>query len=295
MIPSDQLYLKSQHLEYIRDLGHGTYGMVFLVYSKKYRQQFALKRISAKKFNAGEVDSMATVDSPYVTRLYDYKEIDGYVYLLMEFCPYSIQDMLKTTGQISVVDTLRFAYGLIQGLAICHEKLISHGDIKPSNFLVDDFNRPKICDFGLARQHAENENSSTFDGSFAFMAPEVIRRVPFNPFKADIWSLGVSLYWMCTGTLPWQTRTIRYITQEILNGTYNLSLVPHQLTELIRACMRYSPDDRMTAQELLKLKCFSNMSSGKSIIFKRRSFEIVHPRIQQKVPIRKAFSNIDKY
>lgn len=212
MLPSDRTYLENQHLEYIRDIGHGTYGMVFLVYSQRFYRQFALKRIAAKKFNFGEVQSLSTIDSPYVTRLYDYREIEGFIYLLMEFCPFSIHDILKTTGCISPKETIRLAYGIIQALNLCHKNLISDGDLKPSNFLVEEFRRPKICDFGLARLRIQNEICNNFDGSFAFMAPEVIQKVPYDPFKADIWSLGVSLYWMCTGNLPWQSGTIRFVT-----------------------------------------------------------------------------------
>ena len=162
--------------------------------------------------------------------------------------------------------------------------------------MVDEFRRPKICDFGLARLRIQNEICNNFDGSFAFMAPEVIQRVPYDPFKADIWSLGVSLYWMCTGNLPWQSGTIRFVTQEILNGSYNLGQVPTpELIDLIRHCMQYNPDNRATAEELLKLPCFSDLSGGKPIIFKRRSIDIIHPRISMKVPIRKAFSNVERY
>ena len=154
-------------------LGNGSYGSVHLVFSKQYNQCFALKKIPFKEFQKVEVDSLAILNHNNIVRLYKYYIVNDYVYLLLEYCPFAVDKLIEEKTILHPHDCISYAYGLLQGLDYCHSKNLAHGDIKPSNFLIDSFGRIKITDFGMAMFKKANGLCDKYSGCFIFMAPEL--------------------------------------------------------------------------------------------------------------------------
>ena len=214
----DISFLESHGLQFIDMAGKGGYGCIFLVYSTKYNQNFALKKVKAKYFRQSEIDCMRMLDNSSIVPLYDYYFFNEFVYLLMEFCPSSLDRELKNKGPFIGDELIKTAYGMLKAIKSCHENKVAHNDIKPSNFLIDAYGRIKVCDFGLSSFIQDDLLSSLYAGSKAFLAPEVISKKPFDSFKADIWALGVSLYILATSHLPWSMKSEKHMIASITTG-----------------------------------------------------------------------------
>jgi serine/threonine protein kinase len=145
---------------------------------------------------------------------------------------------------------MTFCAQIAAGLAYCHSQGISHGDIKPQNILIDAYRRCKLVDFGLS-QHFETKNTSTmFLGSLLFMAPEVILKQAFDPFIADVWSLGITFYWMAVGASPWPD--CQTIMKTVQCGLPPMpTSLPIQFRNLLKAMVECDPTQRITTDALV--------------------------------------------
>ena len=254
----DKEFLESQNLVFKKVLGQGSYGVVLLVSSLKYRQDFAVKRVHSKMFREPEAIAMMKSSSSCITQLYDYIMFKGYDYLVMEYCPYSLQDIIKRE-KLTEKMIKHYAEGIIRAVKVCHDMNICHGDIKPSNFLVDKYGRVKICDFGLARMIEDEEKSEFFFGTPLFLSPEIILKHPFDPKKADIWSLGATLFVLAAKAIRWSGDSLDEIKRNISNGFYRSHLIhSNKLRELISTCLELSPEKRPTCDELLTSNFFNS-------------------------------------
>lgn len=149
---------------------------------------------------------------------------------------------------------LNYARQMAAGLSYLHSREIVHLDIKPSNLLFDEYNRLKIADFGLSQNVKYGEKIEKFHGTTFYMAPEIIKKKKFDPYKANSWSFGVTLYQLAAGKLPWHSHDINALLNEIPMGLIKFSRkVPPQLRPIIAACMRLNHEERPTAEKLLNL------------------------------------------
>ena len=143
--------------------------------------------------------------------------------------------LLKYTGQI------------LDALIYLEDNNIVHKDIKPSNILIDSFGTIKLADFGLSAFYDKNKLSEDYSGSTAFLAPEIVSKKPHNPVKSDIWSLGVSLYFIAVGNFPFPSDDHDTLVKAIKTGKY---IIPPNINKAIRIIITHSllmnPDERMT-------------------------------------------------
>jgi serine/threonine protein kinase len=195
------------------EIGSGRTSVVYLAASARYTStKFAIKRVDRFHESAcldREMTVLKTLTHPNVIQLYEYFEDGIYSYVVLEYCPGgSVKDHVALHGPYQGADLLSACGQVVAGLAYCHSLGISHGDIKPHNILIDSYNRCKLADFGLSERYAPNETSKRFLGSLPYMAPEVLEKRAFDPFAADVWSLGVTFYWMATGITPWHGQDI---------------------------------------------------------------------------------------
>lgn len=255
----DPSYLSENHLQYISQIDYGSFGSVHLVYSIQYDQHFALKVIQKRKFDYHEVSSLVKFDCPYVTRLYGFQIIKNVTYLLMEYCPETLQNKVKKEGRLLADVAIQYAKEILMGLNVCHQNGISHGDIKTSNILLDSYGRVKICDFGMSDFSDDPEGlSQHFRGSFPFMDSEIIDKKAYDRFKADIYSFGVTFYYMLTGHYPWRGIHRDEIIYNIVNRHTLLHLIGHpEIEKIIERCISLKPEERPSAQELLNMPIFS--------------------------------------
>ncbi|EAX89607.1 CAMK family protein kinase [Trichomonas vaginalis G3] len=252
----DEEFMTKNSFAYIQEIGQGAFGSVHLVFSLQYNQNFAIKIIDACHFNQEEVDALCAIDSPFIVRLYNYEKIGDFVYLTMEYCPKSMDSFIKSQGKMEEADLIKYAKEVLYLLSTCHKANISHGDLKPSNLLLDQFGRAKVGDFGLSSKN-NSKTSTNFGGSFLYMAPEIFLKEPFDPYKADVWSFGVSLYVLYTGFPPWFGYTQDEILQAILAADYiPLSDSNPEINKVIDICLKRNPAERPTVDQLLRLGIF---------------------------------------
>ena len=254
---TDKEFFNNMQFIFVSMLGKGSFGLIFLVKSLKYKQNFAVKRISQENFDMKELSVMTTVDSPFITRLYQYLPFKNYCYFVMEYCEKSL-GAVTWENQLSAIQMQHYSSGILRSIKALHDQNICHGDIKPSNFLIDKYNRVKVCDFGMSQMCSRDNLSQFYRGTMMYLAPEIIAKQPYDPLKADIWSIGITLYCIATGTYPFPVRspeeTMNFIKNCLINYT---PLKRSPLRDVIRACLQKNPKSRPTVDQLLRMEYFS--------------------------------------
>ena len=141
----------------------------------------------------------------------------------------------------------------------CLEKAkISHHDIKPQNILVDSYGRAKLVDFGLSL-NMKSQKKDKMAGTWSFLAPEVIKNNDYSPYSADIWSLGVTVYYCLTGELPFQASSVKILKELILSGTYTLpSGLSPEMKWFIVSSLNNDPGKRPSLENIFQI--FENHS-----------------------------------
>jgi serine/threonine protein kinase len=238
-----------------RLLGSGRTSTVYVANSTRYPdRQFAIKRLDLVHDASSmrrEMAVLCSLSHPNVIKLYEFFEDSQYFYFVLEYCSGgSIMDEIVLNGPLPCDMLLPFSSQIIAGLAYCHSRAVSHGDIKPQNILIDANNHCKLVDFGLSQCLKSNGISTLFLGSLLFMAPEVILKRAYDPFVADIWSLGVTLYWMAIGSSPWPDCTT--IMQAVQCGLPPMPLsLPLEFRNLLKAMVEFEPGKRITMQDIV--------------------------------------------
>jgi eukaryotic-like serine/threonine-protein kinase len=196
----------------LKELGRGGMGIVFQAYDKQLKEQVAIKVLSpllsgdpdALERLKREVSSARRVTHSNVIRIHDISEHNGLHYISMEFFEGgSLKDYIKKTGTLSLMQALNIALQICDGLDAAHRQGVIHRDLKSQNIIIGSSNHVKIIDFGLAR--SENLEGLTVTGLIMgtpeYMAPEQVAGKTVDE-RADIYSLGIILYEMFTGRVP---------------------------------------------------------------------------------------------
>ncbi len=195
-------------------LGRGAFASVYLVQNLKLKRREALK-ILADTFEAdstarfvAEARLVASLDHPNIVQVYDYGEVEGVVWYSMQYVEGPmLRDEMWARKRFDPVSAVRVAIPLLGALEASHRRGIVHRDIKPSNVILNREGRPYLMDFGIAK--ASDAHLKTMTGSVlgtpAFMAPEQAEGKPLDG-RADLYSLGLVLYQMLAGRLPFETQ-----------------------------------------------------------------------------------------
>ncbi|EAY03763.1 CAMK family protein kinase [Trichomonas vaginalis G3] len=172
----------------------------------------------------------------------------------MEYCPSSIDKIFLERWVLTNEELYRYAIGMAQSLQSCHEFGIRHGDVKPSNFLIDKYGRVKICDFGFSQKLNRDENNTNFSGTFIYESPEIIRQEPFDGFAADIWALGVSYFILITGQCPWNLYSKDAMIKSIQNAIFDeFQINDLLLRRIVSLCLQIDPTKRPSAEDLVNM------------------------------------------
>lgn len=273
-----------------KKLGEGGYGMVWRVKNKKSKLIRAMKKIkrysnNIEDFNEtkNEIETLKKMDHPNIVKIFDYYMDDDYYYLITEFCENGelYKKIIENKNGFDESSVAYIMYQIFSAVNYCHSTLnIIHRDLKPENILIDSFDKNKnlynikIIDFGTAKIYDKNKKEKNIIGSLYYIAPEVLEK-NYNE-KCDIWSCGVILYILLTGTLPFKGEGLSLL-ENIKKGSYSLSkpqfdIISCHAKNLIQKCLEKNPEKRISANVALSHKffeiyntnlLFSNVSNDK--------------------------------
>jgi eukaryotic-like serine/threonine-protein kinase len=212
----------------LRVLGAGGMAQVFEAEHTTLGRRVALKLLKPAVADSAdfslrfirESHAMAQVKHDNVVAIYDAGEADGFMYMALELVTGSdLHKILKRRGRLPVDDAIGYMIGCAKGLDAIHAAGLVHRDIKPANIFVDRDDQPKIGDLGLARA-ADGEDRMTMTGTSwgtpSYMSPEQIKGVADLDIRADIYSLGATLYTLLAGVEPYVGETSYVITHKVL-------------------------------------------------------------------------------
>ena len=200
-------------------IGKGTYSYVYKAKYKFTNDLYCIKMISKEnilnkkmKNNLNnEIKIMFEINHEHIIKFLSYFEDSNYVYLVLPYCDKGNVEKLMKERNIDNKTKLNYIYSIIDAIAYLHQKKIMHRDIKPENILIDKHDQVFLSDFGIATY--VNDNRRTFCGSNDYMAPEIIQGKEYNE-KVDIWSLGILIYELLTGEVPFERETF---TNDVIN------------------------------------------------------------------------------
>ena len=257
--------------EIIKYLGTGKYSVVFLVKNVEnpslgpYACKICSHQILAKNGILGrferELQILKSINSEYVVKLYDLIFDASYIYLILEYCQNGeLFDYIVSKGKIEEKEAKTLFYNILKGVDFIHKQNIAHRDLKPENILLDANNNPKLFDFALCHQIYEDNLLKTPCGSAFYAPPEIILQKEYDGKKSDIWALGVILYTMVTGSLPWKETNTKALFQQIIDADYIVpKTVSPQIASLIEKMMNINPSERPTTEEILTHSWFDHI------------------------------------
>ena len=253
-----------------KELGSGAFGHVYLVVHKQTNAQYAIKAIDKRnKMNVEEtpyfkreIEVMYKVHHPNVVKLYGHFEDNNYCYFLMEYISKGnlyglIPKNNKKRINTKVVATIM--KDIISAVYYLHNMNppIIHRDIKPENILLNDGLVAKLTDFGWSNYIFNGIKRTTLCGTPVYMAPEIIREQPHDE-KVDIWCIGVLLFELTTGTLPFQGETIEALKNNILNLKISWPKdINLDAKNLIIKILKVEPDQRISLIDMIQHDYFT--------------------------------------
>lgn len=241
-------------------LGRGQYGTVYKAMTVTSHDVCAIKVISKAKVTGSEhekslqreINVLAFLNHPNIVRLHDFFEDSENYYLVMDLCPGGeLQEYIMKNGKVKEETAALLFQQIVSAIAYCHSSGIVHRDIKPANVMIEKFPVVKVTDFGLCAT-IESEPLTDSCGSPSFCSPECLFGAPHDGVKSDIWSLGVTLYAMVTGNLPWDCSDRATMLSQIVGGRYAPPNVSELCKDLISMMLRVDPAQRPPLAEVLK-------------------------------------------
>lgn len=258
--------LSSYGYEYLDLIGTGSFSSVFLCQSKQYNNQFAVKQVMKHKLADDEINALISLIHPSIIKLYATFSDTDHQYLVMEYCG---KGTIKQKPKLDYDSFVLYSKQLLEVLDYCHSRNIAHRDIKPENIFLDQYEHVKLGDFNLADSLQDHHKTIKKKSSLMFCSPEILSNENYDPFKADIWALGITFFYMATGRFPFPDYPEEALRNSILFGqltfTENeiLTLNP-KVQFLISKMTSKNPAFRPSANKLLKFPIFSQFLSTKN-------------------------------
>lgn len=248
-----------------KPIGKGHFSSVYLATDRATGDKFAVKVIKrdkndlerSKKFIRREVKVLSITEHANVIKAVDFFSSSGKPHIVLEYIPGgSLRDLIRKHKQLSEAHARPVMRGILQGVAYLHACNIVHRDLKPENILMKNPYVSKITDFGLATFRNEDKHIHSVVGTPSYVAPEVIRNVPYGP-PADVWSCGVMLYFMLSGERPFNGDNREEIKRAVLQGDLRFpsqlfGMCSPEIKHLINCMLNYDQRSRLTAADALK-------------------------------------------
>lgn len=258
-----QLPFEFNNYVFVEKIGKGSFAQAYKVFSRKYQQHFCAKVAPIDEttldedgnLRDSEIHALINLDHPNIIRLYEVFLHHNNLVMILELCGNgTVGDKLGNPTLFRRNDFNTFISQIFQALSYCHDQKIAHRDIKPANIFIDIYGRPKLADFGLCALLGPQQTLNTICGSASYISPEMHSGGPYDPLKADVWALGITLYQFVTGVLPFEYSP----GMQIPKIAYPQSM-DHGLVQLLNAMLTVSPDERLSISELLKFPFFQQL------------------------------------
>lgn len=249
--------LISGRYEIIDKVGSGGMADVYNAKDQRLNRNVAIKILKQEyssdakfvaKFRA-EAQSVAGLSHPNIVNVYDVGEDDNLYYIVMELVEgITLKKFIERKGRLEINEAIGIGIQIAQGIEAAHKSHIIHRDIKPQNIIISKEGKVKVTDFGIAKAATSNTITSNAMGSVHYISPEQARG-GYSDEKSDIYSLGVTIYEMLSGRVPFEGEsTVSVAFAHVHEAPVPLmeldAGIPRSLSRIVEKCMQKKPDSR---------------------------------------------------
>lgn len=253
-------------------LGEGGFGKVRLALHAT-NGEVAIKTIEKIPMPPDEIVTvpearhMMRLKHPHILKLFEVVDTEEHLHLVMEYAPRGdLCAYLMEAGKLSESAARAWFRQLVSAVQYCHQKNVVHLDIKLQNILVDGQKNIKLADFGLSERFTPGLRLDKFCGTPEYAAPEIKKQQKYHGPPADVWSLGVVLYSMITGRLPFDAATSQKLSLLVQQGHF---LIPYHVSfeceDLLKKCLVTKPSKRATLEAIMRDTWLNMEYQGKEL------------------------------
>nr|XP_049466534.1 serine/threonine-protein kinase par-1 isoform X8 [Anopheles coluzzii] len=247
----------------LKTIGKGNFAKVKLAKHVPTNKEVAIKIIDKTQLNPSslqklyrEVRIMKMLDHPNIVKLFQVIETEKTLYLVMEYASGGeVFDYLVAHGKMKEKEARAKFRQIVSAVQYCHQKRIIHRDLKAENLLLDSEMNIKIADFGFSNEFTPGSKLDTFCGSPPYAAPELFQGRKYDGPEVDVWSLGVILYTLVSGSLPFDGATLKELRERVLRGKYRIPFYMSTDCEvLLKKFLVLNPSKRANLETIMKDK-----------------------------------------
>ncbi|XP_036914359.1 MAP/microtubule affinity-regulating kinase 4 isoform X2 [Sturnira hondurensis] len=259
--PEEQPHVGNYRL--LRTIGKGNFAKVKLARHILTGREVAIKIIDKTQLNPSslqklfrEVRIMKGLNHPNIVKLFEVIETEKTLYLVMEYASAGeVFDYLVSHGRMKEKEARAKFRQIVSAVHYCHQKNIVHRDLKAENLLLDAEANIKIADFGFSNEFTLGSKLDTFCGSPPYAAPELFQGKKYDGPEVDIWSLGVILYTLVSGSLPFDGHNLKELRERVLRGKYRVPFyMSTDCESILRRFLVLNPAKRCTLEQIMKDK-----------------------------------------
>ncbi|XP_078592171.1 MAP/microtubule affinity-regulating kinase 3-like isoform X18 [Branchiostoma floridae x Branchiostoma japonicum] len=214
----------------LKTIGKGNFAKVKLARHVPTGKEVAIKIIDKTQLNPSslqklfrEVRIMKMLNHPNIVKLFEVIETEKTLYLVMEYASGGeVFDYLVAHGRMKEKEARAKFRQIVSAVQYCHQKRVVHRDLKAENLLLDADMNIKIADFGFSNEFTPGNKLDTFCGSPPYAAPELFQGKKYDGPEVDVWSLGVILYTLVSGSLPFDGQNLKELRERVLRGKYRI-------------------------------------------------------------------------
>ncbi|XP_076407559.1 MAP/microtubule affinity-regulating kinase 3 isoform X14 [Peromyscus maniculatus bairdii] len=201
-----------------------------------------------------EVRIMKILNHPNIVKLFEVIETEKTLYLIMEYASGGeVFDYLVAHGRMKEKEARAKFRQIVSAVQYCHQKRIVHRDLKAENLLLDADMNIKIADFGFSNEFTVGSKLDTFCGSPPYAAPELFQGKKYDGPEVDVWSLGVILYTLVSGSLPFDGQNLKELRERVLRGKYRIPFyMSTDCENLLKRFLVLNPVKRGTLEQIMK-------------------------------------------
>ena len=245
---------------YGREIGSGAFGKVNIALHIGSGRLVAIKIFAKKNLRSerkikkirNEINILSKLRHPFINQILDTFENEKYIFIVMEYICADLLSFIRKREKLSENIAKIIFKQIMEGLKYINKKNIVHRDIKLDNILIDLNNTVKICDFGVSKRISENEIMVDHCGTPGYIAPEIYKNKGYEGFQCDIWSAGITLYYMLCGSQPFKAYSLKEMEKKVLKGEYEeIKNVSNEANDLIKKMLEIDPDVRIKLNDVL--------------------------------------------